>query len=100
MPIVITTDFPNIDTDLYKKTHRLVMGNERPVGLIAHCCQTKGSGISVIDIWESKEAFDAFTEERIIPALQKLEIKGGPENLTITDLLNADAFDYRGSVLS
>ena len=99
MPVLVTADFPFIHAELYKKTHRLMMNNGRPEGFIAHACLKKGKGISVADIWESREHFENFARGKIGFTMEKLGLAGGPENVVITELINADAFEYSGGVL-
>jgi hypothetical protein len=100
MPLVITADFPSVTPSLYEATHRGAMSDGRPDGMIAHCCFEKNGGISVVDMWESKAHFDAFVQNKVAPVLQQHNVEGGPENLVMTELLNADAFAYTGNVLS
>ena len=76
------------------------MSGGRPDGMISHGCVEKNGGISVVDIWESRAKFEAFVEGKIAAVSETYNIEGGPENLMITELINADAFDYRGTVLS
>ncbi len=45
-----------------------------PGGLF-HWVTKTDSGIRVVDVWESREAFERFTAERLIPALAAV---GGP----------------------
>jgi hypothetical protein len=99
MPIIVTADFPTVSSDIYAQTHTEVMAAGHPEGMIAHCCYPKGSGISVVDIWRSREDYEAFVANRVGPALERLGIAGGPQNISITDLINADAFDFTGPVL-
>jgi len=100
MPILVTADFPKISPELYRQTHAQVMSHGRPDGMISHGCYAKGTGICVVDLWESHDTFEAFIANQIAPAMQKLGIEGGPENLVATELINADAFAFTGSVLS
>ena len=100
MPVLVTADISGVTPDLYVRTHTEIMSGGRPDGLISHCCIDKNNHISVVDLWESRELFEAFAKEKIPAAMQKLGLDGGPENLSITEVVNADAFDYRGTVLS
>lgn len=100
MPVIATADFPSISPELYTQIHPQVMATGRPEGMIAHGCYPKGTGITVVDLWDSQAMFEAFISNRVAPTLEKLGIEGGPENLVVTDLLNADAFDFTGRVLS
>ncbi len=36
-------------------------------------------GIRVTDVWETREAFDAFAQEKIVPITQEVGIPGPPE---------------------
>ena len=100
MAIVVKADFPSISPEAYQKTHADLLSDGRPDGMIAHCCSAKDGGISIIDIWESQEHFQAFAATKIAAVMQKHSIEGGPENLVIDELINADAFDFQGTVRS
>lgn len=49
-----------------------------PGGLF-HWVRKTDDGIRVIDVWESKEAFDAFAEEKIGPITQEVGVPGPPQ---------------------
>src|SRR6266849_5288012 len=50
--------------------------DESPDGLIAHSAGQGEQGYYVYDIWESREAFERFMEEKLGPAIR--EVMGGP----------------------
>src|SRR5438876_11146489 len=50
--------------------------DEAPEGLIVHSAGQGEQGYYVYDIWESREAFERFMEEKLGPALG--EVMGGP----------------------
>jgi hypothetical protein len=50
--------------------------DESPEGLIAHSAGQGEQGYYVYDVWESREAFERFMEEKLGPALG--EVMGGP----------------------
>jgi hypothetical protein len=50
--------------------------DEAPKGLIVHSAGEGDQGYYVYDIWESREAFERFMEEKLGPALG--EVMGGP----------------------
>src|SRR5919198_1357625 len=50
--------------------------DEAPEGLIVHSAGQGDQGYYVYDIWESREAFERFMEEKPGPALA--EVMGGP----------------------
>jgi hypothetical protein len=53
-----------------------MLASEAPEGLIVHSAGQGDQGYYVYDIWESREAFERFMEERLAPAFA--EVMGGP----------------------
>ncbi len=51
---------------------RMDIDGDPPQGLIFHCAGPIDDGWGVIDIWESREAFDAFLDGRLGPAAGEL----------------------------
>jgi hypothetical protein len=49
-----------------------------PAGLIFHTSGPVDGGWEVIDVWESREAFDRFAAERIGPGLAAIGMADGP----------------------
>lgn len=49
-----------------------------PAGLIVHSAGPIDGGWGIIDFWESREAFDAFVKDRLMPSLQGLGEQGFP----------------------
>ena len=67
------------DVDL--ETHKSfgeVIGDEPVKGMILHAAGTSPNGVYSLDVWETKEDSERFFAERMLPALQKLGIEGGP----------------------
>ena len=55
--------------------HTPMRADEAPEGLIMHSAG-QGEGYYVYDVWESREAFERFMEEKLGPAIA--EVMGGP----------------------
>ncbi len=71
MTYAFTQDVP-IDASFYQRITD-ALGPEVPSGLIVHLTMERPEGgLRYIDVWESQEACDRFTEERLHPALQPL----------------------------
>jgi hypothetical protein len=49
-----------------------------PAGMLVHSAGPVEGGWGIIDPWESREAFDAFVRDRLMPRLQGLGDKGFP----------------------
>ena len=43
-----------------------------PDGLVSHVAARSDDGLVIFDVWESREAFDRFVQERVMPAAQKV----------------------------
>jgi hypothetical protein len=52
---------------------------EPPAGGISHGIIVDGGRVKVIDIWESQEALDTFSQQRLIPAIMKVMAQFGME---------------------
>jgi hypothetical protein len=72
------SDVP-ISREQYDKLNEEI-GNHNPEGLIVHAAGESGSGIRIIDVWESKQQFELFQSERLGPAMRKVGIDAPPSN--------------------
>ncbi len=63
-----------ISREQYDKLH-VELGTEKPEGLIVHVAGESGSGVRIIDVWESKQQFELFQSERLGPAMHKVGIE-------------------------
>jgi hypothetical protein len=71
MTYAFTQDVP-IDADFYQ---RIVdgLGPEAPAGLIVHLAvERPEGGLHYIDVWESEDAAERFTEERLHPVIEPM----------------------------
>lgn len=76
MAIAILMEF-DVDLDTHVKIGEAV-GEEPITGLIVHGGGPSERGVYSLDVWETKEDSERFFAERMMPALQKLGIEGGP----------------------
>jgi hypothetical protein len=74
---------PGFTRDVYEQISEKVFGSRRwqgggdvPEGLIVHSAGPSEGGWYVYDIWESKEHFERFLNERLMPAIQ--DVMSGP----------------------
>ena len=78
--------------DMYQKLRKeLDLEHENPVGGIFHAAAFDDAGeIHIVDIWESQEDMDKFFKDRLVPAMQVLNIPM-PSN-EVYPLNDADAY--------
>jgi heme-degrading monooxygenase HmoA len=70
MPYAFTYDVP-ITTEIYARVKE-GLGPERPTGLIAHLTLQIENGLRYIDVWQSKDDFEAFAESRLHPVVHPI----------------------------
>ena len=46
-------------------------GQDYPAGFVSHYAGSTGGTWVVFDVWESREDFDRFAQERLMPALER-----------------------------
>jgi hypothetical protein len=81
---IINTDFPEgVGPDMYDAVNaEMDIESDPPPGLIFHWVGEVDGKWTITDVWESREAYDAFNAERLTPAIEKLAAaQGGPTDL-------------------
>jgi hypothetical protein len=80
MAVIAQVVLRGVTKEQYEKV-REVTGwlDERPVGGLAHLAYFDGDDNINIDAWESEEAFAAFGNDRLGPAMAQLGIDAVPE---------------------
>jgi hypothetical protein len=73
MSVVVSAVSPGLNAEMYEAvTSRVMPGDELPDGCQLHIGGPVEQGWRVITVWESREAFDRFREERLLPTLREL----------------------------
>jgi hypothetical protein len=83
MAIVRIQETPADGMEMYDKVNAIAhIDEDPPAGLIVHAASLADGAMLIVDVWESQEAFDRFSEERLMPAIR--EVMGGdpPEGMT------------------
>lgn len=61
------------------------------MGSILHACAFDDTGdLHVADVWESVEAMNAFVNDRLLPAMQKLNVP--PPSVSVYTAFNINAY--------
>jgi hypothetical protein len=72
MSVVVTAVAPGLDADMYEAvTDKVMPGDQLPDGCQLHIAGPVEQGWRVITVWESREAFDRFREEKLLPAIRE-----------------------------
>ena len=82
MAVAVQLDFRGATLDQYDQVIEkmgFTKGGRGGPGGLFHWVRKTDDGISVTDVWESQEAFDAFAQEKIGPITQELGVPGPPQ---------------------
>ena len=75
MPVATVLEFPGVTQEQYERMNAELSRQGPPTGILIHICGPMVGGWRIADVWESREAFERFTAERLIPAMA---VVGGP----------------------
>jgi len=81
MAIGMIQEAPNTTAEMYDAINSKLQASENPPeGLIFHSAgpAPKG-GLRIFDVWESREAYERFRDERLRPAISEVAGEQGPE---------------------
>jgi hypothetical protein len=80
--VAVELNFKGATLDQYDQViHRMGrrQGGPTPEGAISHWVAKTDDGFRVVDVWESKEAFERFAQEQIRPHTREAGIDQEPE---------------------
>jgi quinol monooxygenase YgiN len=90
MAIAVIAAIPS--KEAYEAVTEAMFGTKRPPavdGCLVHSAGEGPNGFRVVDIWESQEALDSFTNDKLMPAMQEAgmaDMAGTPPE--IVDLMH------------
>jgi hypothetical protein len=82
MAIAVELRFPNATLDQYDQMLQKIgmqANGTGPPGLIFHWVAQDGDAFYAVDVWESREVFEAYAQEHIGPIAREVGIEGQPE---------------------
>jgi hypothetical protein len=86
MAVGVLTAAPEFTKQIYDDVTEKMFGHaspmredESPEGLIVHSAGQGEQGYYVYDVWESREAFERFMEEKLGPALREVRAARRPK---------------------
>jgi hypothetical protein len=75
MAVAIIMEFPGATLQQYDEVIKLMgltPGGAGPAGSLSHWVAATDGGIRVVDVWSTREAFDAFAKDSIGPMTAKV----------------------------
>lgn len=86
MAVCFIIEPSDVNVETYERVRAEVrMDANSPSGLIMHCAGAAGDGTwRVVEVWESAAEQQAFLQERLAPALQKVGVK--QPKITVVEL--------------
>ena len=73
MSVVVSAVAPGLNAEMYEAvTGRAMPGDQLPDGCELHIAGPVEQGWRVITVWESREAFERFREEELLPAIREI----------------------------
>jgi quinol monooxygenase YgiN len=85
MAIAVVSDYPGAQLDQYDQVLAALghePGGAGPAGLLFHWATKKGDGVRTVEVWQDREAHDAYTQ-RVAPAAADAGITQEPERAFI-----------------
>jgi hypothetical protein len=82
MAIAVEMEFEGASLDQYDEicsSMGLNPGGSPPPGALFHWAAKTSTGIKVTDVWETKEQFEAFAQDKIKPLTAEAGITGPPQ---------------------
>jgi hypothetical protein len=74
MAVGITSEVEGMTAEIYDALNaEMNFPQDVPDGLISHLAGPTDAGFRIVDVWESREQFDDFIENRLMPAVGNIE---------------------------
>jgi hypothetical protein len=80
--VAVEMNFPGATLDQYDQVIKkmgLTPAGATPPGAISHWIAKTDDGLRVVDVWESREQFDRYAEEKIRPYTREAGFTEAPE---------------------
>jgi hypothetical protein len=73
MAVVLVQEGEMMSTELYDEVEAKLDAHDNPPdGLIVHTAGQAGEMFRIVDVWESRDAYERFAEDRLRPALAEV----------------------------
>lgn len=93
MAVLVTLEIEGSADDYDKTNEKVDAKGDPPAGLLVHTAEDAGGRMRIVDVWESAEQFESFSQERIAPAVAEvLGDDAPPPSIEIRELHNLERF--------
>jgi hypothetical protein len=80
MPTALFLRWDGVTVEQYEEIRGLAnWEGDLPDGALFHLAAFTDDGMRIFDLWESAEAFQAFFQARVLPAVQQVGLESQPE---------------------
>jgi hypothetical protein len=80
MPVMMSLKWDGVTAKQYDEVCKAVnWEGDKPAGGLFHAAAITEQGLEVTDLWETAEQFNRFVEDRLMPGVQQVGIKGQPQ---------------------
>ena len=80
MATVMSMHWPEVSKEEYETVRRQVnWEGDVPDGAKFHVAWFADDGLHVLDLWDSREQFETFVQQRLTPGVQAAGIEGQPQ---------------------
>lgn len=91
MPVAVVQDWIEEETDRstsnYDAIHERLMDSGPIEGFLLHTAGFTGRGFRVFEVWETREQYDRFVEQRLMPIVREISPSDSrPPELTVYEL--------------
>jgi hypothetical protein len=90
MTVAVELNFKGGTLEQYDKVVEVMgfrAGGQAPAGALFHWAAKTDDGFRVVDVWQTKEEFERFSQEHIGPDMQRAGVQIEPE-VTFTEVHN------------
>lgn len=77
MAVIMRTQLPITRQQIERLSASMGVAQDPPAGLIVHTAYEEGGALEVLDVWESREAFEAFAGGQLREAVGRLAQDAG-----------------------
>lgn len=84
MPIFLIINIPGATTEQYDQVEKGIGEPRLGEGQTYHVAGTTPDGLCVVDVWESRDHFERFLNERLGEQLQRAGIQQQPQITEVT----------------